>query len=238
VQNDLLIPNPSPFSKARLWRLLPPSRLWLCPLPGGAPRSPRISLRLLRLIVAWALALAPRAHADSEPPPFLPSNYRIAPGDVLLVKVFQEPDLDSQHRVAKDGSIAMPLIGPVTVGGKTVAECAALVRDQLAKGYLRNPQVRVNVVQYAMRRFSILGQVQRPGAYSMAEETTTNLLEAIAMAGGYTKSADPADITIRRKTEGADKILKVSAKNLEKNRGEEVFLLLPGDLIIVGERLF
>jgi polysaccharide export outer membrane protein len=193
---------------------------------------------MLALSLLWA-GLNPRPQAaDAEPSPYLNSNYRLCGGDVVLVKVFQEPELDSQHRLSRDGTISMPLIGKINLKGKTVSECAAQISEQLSSGFLKNPQVRVNVIQYAVRRFSILGQVQRPGTYNMPEEMTTNLLEAIAMAGGFARSADLKQITIRRKSDGEDKIFTLNAKNLEKNQNVEVFVLAPGDLVMVGEKLF
>jgi polysaccharide export outer membrane protein len=193
---------------------------------------------LLALVCAFWAGMLERGMAESEPPPYQNTNYRICGGDVILVKVFQEPELDSQHRVSRDGSISMALVGKVNVRGKTVADCAGLIGDLLSKGYLKNPQVRVNVIQYAPRRFSILGQVQRPGTYNMPEEMTTNLLEAIAMAGGFSRSADLKQITIRRKGEGEDQVFTINAKNLERNQGVEVFQIAPGDLVMVGEKLF
>lgn len=201
-----------------------------------------IILWLFRKRVPPVCALLPFAAAlfaaDLVPTRSEASNYQLSGSDVILVKVFQEPDLDSQHRISRDGTITLPLIGSVNVGGKTVAEAAALIRDRLAKGYLRNPQVRVNIIQYAPRRFSVLGQVQRPGSYPMGEETSTELLEAIAMAGGFAKSADMTKVTVRRRVAGEDQFFELNARALRKSTGKDSFAVQPGDTIIVAERLF
>ena len=201
------------------------------------PLSGLLALLPLLLTLLFGLhlrAAEPEPHAGTAPT----SNYLLSGSDVILVKVFQEPDLDSHYRISNDGTITMPLIGAVNLVGKNVSEAANLIRDLLAKGYLRNPQVRVNIVQYTPRRYSVLGQVQRPGNYSMGEETATNLLEAIAMAGGFSKSADLGSVTVRRKIDGQEKVFEVNAKNMSKSREKGSFQIIAGDTIIVGERLF
>ena len=104
------------------------------------------TLRILAATVIGGFCLA------ADPEHGASSNYLLSGSDVILVKVFQEPDLDSQHRISKDGTVTMPLIGVVNLGGKNVDEAANIIRDRLAKGYLRNPQVRVNIIQYVQRR--------------------------------------------------------------------------------------
>src|SRR5246127_1114865 len=102
-------------------------------------------------------------------------NYILSPNDIVLVKVFEDPDLDSQHRISQDGTINFPLIGIVQISGRTVTQAASTIRERLLKGYLRNPQVRVNVIEYASRRITILGQVGRPGSYLLPNEETVDL---------------------------------------------------------------
>jgi polysaccharide export outer membrane protein len=132
----------------------------------------------------------------------------------------------------------MPLIGVVHVGEKNVGDAANLIRDLLAKGYLRNPQIRVNILQYAPRRYSVLGQVQKPGTYNLGEETVTTLLEAVAMAGGFSKSADLGSVVVRRKVDGQEKVFEVNTKNPGKGQTKDALQIIAGDTIIVGERLF
>ena len=96
------------------------------------------------------------------------SNYRLSSNDVLEFKVFQEPDLDAEVRVAGDGTAIFPLIGSVNLAGKTVAEATATLRQRYLNGYLVNPQVSLIVQAYAKRTFTVLGQVQRPGQLAAA----------------------------------------------------------------------
>src|SRR5438552_2694753 len=93
--------------------------------------------------------------------------YVLKPNDVVMVKVYQEEDLTIQARVARDGSITLPLLGTISIGSNTVEQAIGLIRDGLAKDYLVNPQVSLSIVEYAKRRFTVLGQVNRPGTYEM-----------------------------------------------------------------------
>ena len=165
-------------------------------------------------------------------------NYILSPNDIVLVKVFEDPDLDSQHRISQDGTINFPLIGVVQISGRTVTQAANTIRDRLLKGYLRNPQVRVNVIQYASRRITILGQVEKPGSYVLPSEEHVDLLQAIAMAGGFTRLADEGKVLVRRNVNGVETILKVNAHAETKNSSSQLFEVQPDDKITVRERIF
>ena len=203
-------------------------------------------------------AIAPRAQPVTVPPQGQPSavapqapavvpqaqssstldNYILSPNDIILVKVFEEPDLDSQHRISQDGTINFPLIGIVQISGRTVAQAAATIRDRLVRGYLRNPQVRVNVIEYASRRITVLGEVGRPGSYILPNEERVDLLQAIAMAGGFTRLADEGKVLVRRNVNGVETIIKVNAHAETKNSSSQLFEVLPDDKITVRERIF
>jgi protein involved in polysaccharide export with SLBB domain len=216
----------------------------------------RIVLLALMFAMLFTLAganaqtgVAPRAEAvvpQPAPPsavaPQAPSstldNYILSPNDIVLVKVFEDPDLDSQHRISQDGTINFPLIGVVQISGRTVTQAASTIRDRLLKGYLRNPQVRVNVIQYASRRITVLGQVQKPGSYVLPNEERVDLLQAIAMAGGFTRLADEGRVLVRRNVNGVDTILKVNAHAETKNSSSQLFEVQPDDRITVRERIF
>ena len=197
------------------------------------------------LLIAWLLAVtlapaqAPRAQAVAEGSSSGPgSNYLLSANDMVKVKVFQEDDLESTLRVSKDGTATFPLIGVVKIGGKSPQEAAKLIRDLLAKDYLVNPQVNLTVMEYAKRRFVVLGQVQRPGSYDMPDRDSMRLLQAIGMAGGYTRIADPGKITLKRTQGGKEEVFKLNAKNMAKGDSKTEFEVLPGDVITVGESIF
>lgn len=163
---------------------------------------------------------------------------RIGAKDLVLVRVFQEDDLESTLRVAEDGTVTFPLVGRIGVGGKTPQEAAGLLRDALKDGYIRNPQVTVTVVEHFKRRFTVLGQVQKPGAYEIPDTESITLLQAIGMAGGYTNIADPAKIVVKRRNDGKETVYKLNAREMAKGGTSNAFHLHDGDVISVGESWF
>ena len=183
--------------------------------------------------VAGLLSPAQQAPAPTE----IAQTYRLSPNDVVRVRVFQEDDLTTELRLGKDGSATFPLLGMINIGGKTVDEAAASIRDALGKDFLVNPQVTLTVVEYAKRRFTVLGQVQKPGSYELPGEESVTLLQAIAMAGGFTRLAVQSKLTITR-TLGGKKSLTVDVRSAANDPATKPFEILPDDTIIVAERLF
>jgi polysaccharide export outer membrane protein len=155
---------------------------------------------------------------------------------VVQIKVYQEEDLTSLSRISKDGVITMPLLGSVKVGSNTVDHAAILIRDLLAKDYLVNPQVSLNVSEFAKRRFTVLGQVQRPGTYDMPGDESVSLLQAIATAGGYTRIGNPRKVTVQRTAGTENKVIHLDAEALAQDKKQKTFEILPDDVIVVGEK--
>ncbi|PYI76663.1 MAG: hypothetical protein DMF01_03510 [Verrucomicrobia bacterium] len=125
------------------------------------------------------------------------------------------------------------------LAGLTLTQAASKLTESYGRDYLVNPKVNVMLLSYVRQRFSILGQVNRPSSYEMPEGSPDgiDLLEAIAIAGGYTRIAAPERITVRRQNANGDQIFKVNAKRFTKGTGGG-FLILPGDTITVGESIF
>jgi protein involved in polysaccharide export with SLBB domain len=165
-------------------------------------------------------------------------DYTILPADTLEISVFQEPDMKSTLRVSDEGTIAFPLIGVVKVGGLTPQGAAQTLRDRLARGYLINPQVSVTVMEFSKRRFTVLGEVQKPGSYDMPDQQTVTVLQAIGMAGGYTRIANASRITLMRKQGGSSETFAINAKKMAAGNAESAFPVLPGDVITVAESRF
>ena len=159
-------------------------------------------------------------------------------GDLIDVKVFQEDDLQATLRVSSDGTIIFPLIGVVRIAGRTSEQAAETIRYSLAKDYLVNPQVTVTVKEYAKRRFTVLGEVQKPGAYDMPDRASVDLLEAIATAGGYTRIAAPNRVTLKRIVNGREAVFKLDAKKMARDKRFPQVRVWPGDLITVSESIF
>jgi protein involved in polysaccharide export with SLBB domain len=141
-----------------------------------------IAKRILPLAVSfflWGINVSSAAEtiattapqpAPAKPSYQSPTTYVLSPNDLVLIKVYRHDDLESRLRIAKDGSSIFPLLGTVQLGGKTVEQATASVRELLAKDYLVNPQVTITVLEYAKRRFTVLGQVLKPGSYEIPSE--------------------------------------------------------------------
>jgi protein involved in polysaccharide export with SLBB domain len=183
-------------------------------------------------LLACLLGMAP---LDAQEP----TNYKLSPNDLLDFRVFQEPELDGVIRVAGDGSAIFPLIGAVSIGGKSVSEATEMIRTRYRDGYLVYPQVSLTVRAYAQKLFTVLGQVQKPGSYDMKGSDEITLLQAIGMAGGYTKIANPGNVMVKRLVEGGgEQVIKVDAKRMARGGTQSSFFVRPGDVITVAESLF
>jgi protein involved in polysaccharide export with SLBB domain len=170
----------------------------------------------------------------------VPSGYILSPNDQVAVDVFGEEDLRTNGRLNPEGNLSVPLLGSIHLAGLTLTQAASKLTELYGRDYLVNPRVNVMLLSFARRRFSILGQVNRPGSFEMPDGSPggIDLLEAIAMAGGYTRIAAPERVTIRRHTAaGSDQIFKVNAKRFTKGSGGS-FLVEPGDTVTVGESIF
>jgi protein involved in polysaccharide export with SLBB domain len=168
-----------------------------------------------------------------------PAGYVLSPTDQVAVEVFGEDDLRTNGRLNPEGNLSVPLLGSIHLAGLTLTQAASKLTELYSRDYLVNPKVNVTLLSYARRRFSILGQVNRPGSIDMPDNSPQgiDLLEAIALAGGYTRIASPERITVRRQSASGDQIFKVNAKRFTKGKGGG-FLVEPGDTINVGESIF
>jgi polysaccharide export outer membrane protein len=166
------------------------------------------------------------------------SNYRISPDDLIDVRVFQEPDLDSVIRISSDGTANFPLIGNVALGGKTIPEAVSVVQARYHDGYLVNPQVTLTLREYAKKRYTVLGQVQKPGSYTIEGSEQITLLQAIGIAGGYTRSADSGHVLVKRTEAGKERLIRINARKMADGTAEGAFILQPGDVVTVEESIF
>ncbi len=171
-----------------------------------------------------------------------PSGYQLSGNDMISVEVFGEDDLRTTGRLNAEGNVSLPLIGSVRLGGLTLTQASARVTELYARDYLVNPKVNVLLAGYAKRRFTVLGQVNRPGTFEMPETSPggIDLMEAIGMAGGYTRIAAPERVSVRRRIgSGAEEVVRVNAKRVERGEaGAKGFRVQPDDTITVGESIF
>ena len=174
-----------------------------------------------------------------RPTPQTGEVYVIGPQDSLSIIVTDEADLTNKYRVDTDGAITMPYLNRVPVAGLTLAEAQVKIAQMLQAGYLRNPQVRVEVDQFKSRRVFVSGEVRTPGYVTMAG-TTMTLLEALALAGSPTQNASN-DIKVVHPSKPGEKPnepITVNRKELELGRAD--ITLQDGDIVNVpvAQRFF
>jgi protein involved in polysaccharide export with SLBB domain len=164
-----------------------------------------------------------------------PTGYILSANDQVAVEVFGEEDLRTNGRLNGEGNLSVPLLGSIHLAGLTLSQAATRLTDLYAHDYLVNPKVNVMLIGYAKRRFTMLGQINRPGSYEMPEGSPegVDLLEAIAMAGGYTRIAAPEKVSVRR----GNQVIRVDAKRQARG-SHSAFTVQPGDTVTVGESMF
>ena len=157
--------------------------------------------------------------------------YRIGREDVLDVAVWRDADLSRTLPVRPDGFISLPMVGEVRAEGRTPNELADELREAL-KAYVQEPRVTVIVREVNSSRVFITGEVANPGAYPLRGRVS--ILQAIALAGGFTDFADRDCIVVLRRTSPDGKYIPVSYSDLvEEPEKFEPLILRPGDTIIV-----
>ena len=164
--------------------------------------------------------------------------YKISPNDIVEVKVYLEPDLDAKGAVDEYGMINLPLLGSVQIGGKTPAEAASHIKKLYEADYLVQANVNVAIVEFAKRQFTIIGQVQKPGVFDYPTFRTLTILEAIGLAGSFTRLGDLSNVSVQRRENGTLKIYKVDIKKMLNNPKGQTFYIYPNDVITIGETLF
>jgi protein involved in polysaccharide export with SLBB domain len=171
-------------------------------------------------VLAPAEAATPVASTVSSVAP----DYRLGPGDKLKVAVFGVDSLGGEFEVPGDGTISLPLIGQTRAAGLTVLQLQGRIETALKDGYVKDPHVSVQVLNY--RPFYILGEVNKPGEYAYTDRLT--VLNAVAEAGGFTYRARTR-IFRRRHIDDPHEITEALTAN---SRVE------PGDTIRIQERSF
>ena len=187
----------------------------------------------LVLLLAACADRATAPYPTSPPPPA--SDSGVGPGDLFDVRVFGQQDLSATYQVAQDGTINFPLIGTIAVDGKTATEIEQDIQTRLADGYLKNPSVSVRVTEYRSKKVSVFGQVRSPGTFPFSENMS--VVEAISRAGGFTGMAKKNSVRITRHEEGTTRRIQVAVEDIGQGRAPN-FLLRPGDVVFVPERIF
>jgi protein involved in polysaccharide export with SLBB domain len=172
---------------------------------------------------AWGQApggdSAPQAQSGAED-----VGYTLGAGDKVRITVFGEDTLSGEYLVPGEGNIAFPLIGDVRASGLSVDELQKEIETKLRDGYLKNPRVSIEVLNY--RPFYILGEVMKPGEYPYI--TGLTVLNAVATANGFTYRADTRKVFIKHP----------SAPGEVEYPLKTTTPVEPGDTIRIGERFF
>ena len=159
-------------------------------------------------------------------------DYRLRPSDIVNVTVFREPDLSVQQvPVGSDGLIALPLVGPIRAQGRTAADLAEAVEAALNGGYLTNPQVSVNVIQYGSHRVTVEGAVKKPGVFTF--QPGARLSAAIAQAEGPERVAKLDQVAVFRETPQGLTVAKFDYLAVQQGTMIDP-VLQPGDRVVVG----
>ncbi len=176
-------------------------------------------------MIAAAVLFATTALAAGQP-----NDYRLGPGDKLRIEVYKDPQLSQSVQVRPDGKITLPLVGDVDAIGKTPLE----LRDTLAgslKEFMNNPTVTVIVVEAVSSQVTVMGEVSKPGALQIFGPT--NIVQVIAMAGGFKEFANTKDVRVlRQKGNGGIETIRFNYKDLINGDAKPV-LLRSGDTVIV-----
>jgi polysaccharide export outer membrane protein len=166
------------------------------------------------------------------------STYTLSPYDVVDVSVYGEDDLHSRAKLGADGTVLLPLIGSISLDGKTVTEATESIQKRYAEGFVKDPHVLVTVLEYRKSTFSILGQVLRPGIYEIPEGTQMSIVDAVLTAGGFTRTAAENSVRIKRMVKGKAVVFTVKAGSMADSSDVVPFEIEPGDIINVKESWF
>jgi len=157
-------------------------------------------------------------------------DLRIGVGDLVEIRIYGvegSQDVNQSSRVSSDGNIWLPMIEQVHIAGLSTSEAQALIAKRFRDGqFLKNPQILVNVTEYASEGVSVLGEVTKPGIYPLV--TARTLLDMISIAGGLTPSGG-SHVTITRRSVPNEQI------NVELGSAQQNIAIMPGDTIVAAK---
>ncbi len=160
----------------------------------------------------------------------------IGAGDIVEIVVYGEKELSGTYQITPEGILIFPFIGEIKVLTLTIFSLSSRITEELKKGYIKDPQVTVMIKEYRSKRVFVLGQVNNAGAFFIKDEMS--VVEAVALAGGFTRIADTKNVVITRyESDNSEKKFSIDIDAII--RGEKKrFLLKPGDAVYVPERFF
>ena len=176
-------------------------------------------------------------------------SYVISVNDLIRFEVYKEPDLTTETRVDQDGTVSLPLVKTVMVGGRSISEARETVRLLYEKDFLVAAHVNIVLVQSSKTnkepvlvkpklRFTILGQVKKPGNHEIQEGEKVSIVQAIAIAEGFTGIANQKNVTVLRTINGKTEPFKLDVKAMMTDSKAKPFEIKPGDQIVVDQTFF
>lgn len=192
------------------------------------------SLQFCFVLAALGAELQSRSSAPNSPPAktekAVSPEYRLGSDDVIEVFVWKEPDLTTSVVVRPDGKISLPLTGEIVASGRTALELQRDIAGRLRE-YVTNPVVNVIVKEVNSPKISVLGKVKTPGVYKMTQKIT--VIDAIALAGGFTDFAKRDRVTVIRNNGSAGGRIRVNVERFIKDGKGPAFYLEPFDTVYV-----
>ena len=166
-------------------------------------------MKRLRLAPIWGVLLLAAGIARAQD---ASGDYRVGPKDLLEIKVLELPELSVERRVSDSGSIELPLVGTMPVGGLTAAEVKDRLESIVTTKYVNRANVSVVVKEFSNKPVSVLGAVLKPGTLSISGRWT--LMNAITAAGGLTERAGRKIYVLRRADNGLSDTLEIDTADL------------------------
>jgi len=183
-------------------------------------------------LLALALPLQAQDNEAKKPAQQQQGADKLGAGDAVRVTVFQQPDLTTEGRVSDRGTISLPLVGEVKIGGATTTEAGNRIAQAYTSGkYLKTPQVTVALTAVRSRQVSVLGMVARPGRYVL-EEAKPGISDVIAAAGGIAAGGNENVTVIRN---GESQKVSSLAKDFELQSGDTLYVDRGPTFYIYGE---
>lgn len=166
-------------------------------------------------------------------------SYMVTPLDYLGISLYvaDEVQFQSELRVSQDGTITIPHLGTIQAAGYSLEELRVALYEPYNRDYYVDPHIDITVLGYSDRSVTVIGKVNRQGQIPFPSEKGLTLLEAIAMAGGWSNDrlSDKRNVTITRtQDDGTKETLEVDARNISTTD----YPLEEGDLVNVPERLW
>jgi polysaccharide export outer membrane protein len=186
-------------------------------------------LILLALVFGFVFPAAPQTQEEAVS---FAKEYKIGPKDLLEITVFELPELNQTVRVSEDGTITLPLLGPVKIDGLTKDELETKLASLLEETYLNKARVSVFIKEYQSKLVAVIGAVERPGMYELVGQRT--LLQIVSEAGGFKENVSNEIFVLRDEGKGKTASISIDLDDLLLNGNQALNIpLQPNDVINV-----